>query len=225
MKPKLSENIINFYSKLKIEQKLPEGVEILNPYGDDEVKKVVSRFYRKYYDDNDERILVLGINPGRFGAGVTGIPFTDPVQLEKRCEIINSFDKRPELSSIFIYRMIEAYGSISGFYKKFYLSSISPLGFIKEGKNLNYYDIKALQEAVYDFMLQSLKEQLKFGIRKDVCFCLGQGKNFQFLEKLNKKHQLFNKIIPLAHPRYILQYKRKYVQDYIDEFLLKLAEI
>lgn len=225
MKIKFSENIINFYSKLKIEQRLPEGVEILNPYGDEHVQQVVEAFYRKYYDDNDERILILGINPGRFGAGVTGIPFTDPVQLEKKCGINNSFDKKPELSSIFIYRMIDAFGSINQFYKKFYISSISPLGFIKNGKNLNYYDIKALQEMVYDFMLRSLKEQLNFGIRQDVCFCLGQGKNFQFLEKLNKKHQLFNKIIPLAHPRYILQYKRKYVQDYIDEFVFKLSDI
>ncbi len=224
MNAKLSEKIINFYSKLKIEQKLPEGVEILNPYGNEGVKEVVNIFYRKYYEDNEERIIVLGINPGRFGAGVTGIPFTDPVQLEKRCGIINPFDKKPELSSIFIYRMIEAYGNINDFYKKFFISSISPLGFVKDGKNLNYYDIKSLQEAVYDFMFQSLKEQLKFGIRKDVCFCLGQGKNFRFLETLNKKHQLFNKIIPLAHPRYILQYKRKYVQEYIDEFLFKLTE-
>ncbi|MCF6242932.1 MAG: DUF4918 family protein, partial [Bacteroidales bacterium] len=126
--------------------------------------------------------------------------------------------------SIFIYRLIDAYGSISGFYKKFYIGSVSPLGFVKDGKNLNYYDIKALQEAIYDFMLRSLKEQIKFGIRQDVCFCLGQGKNYHFLESLNKKHKLFAKIIPLAHPRYILQYKRKYVQDYIDEFLHKFSE-
>ncbi len=222
MSTKLSDKIIDFYSKLKITAELPEGVKILNPYGESEVKNVLRAFYRKYYNDNNERFLILGINPGRFGAGVTGIPFTDPVQLETKCEIINNFDKKPELSSIFIYRMIEAYGSIGDFYQKFFISSISPLGFLKDGKNLNYYDIKSLQEALYDFMVKSIKQQLKFGINKEVCFCLGQGKNYKFLMNLNDKHNFFGKIIPLAHPRYILQYKRKYVQDYINEFLMKL---
>ncbi|MCF6242136.1 MAG: DUF4918 family protein, partial [Bacteroidales bacterium] len=74
MSTKLSHKIIDFYSKLKIKEKLPAGVEILNPYGNNPVKKAVNDFYRKYYDDKDERILILGINPGRFGAGITGIP-------------------------------------------------------------------------------------------------------------------------------------------------------
>jgi hypothetical protein len=223
MNTKLSDKIVDFYSKLKITSELPEGVKILNPYGESEVKNVLQTFYRKYYHDNNERFLILGINPGRFGAGVTGIPFTDPVQLETKCGIINNFDKKPELSSIFIYRMIEAYGSVGDFYQKFFISSISPLGFMKDGKNLNYYDIKSLQTSLNDFMVKSIKQQLKFGINKEVCFCLGQGKNYKFLMNLNDKYNFFGKIIPLAHPRYILQYKRKYVQDYINEFLMKLT--
>lgn len=88
-------------------------------------------------------------------------------------------------------------------------------------KNLNYYDIKSLQEALYGFMVKSLKQQLKLGINKELCFCLGQGKNYNFLMKLNEKHNFFEKNIPLAHPRYIMQYKRKYVQDYINDILMK----
>jgi len=218
---KLSEKIINFYLKLNIDAELPEGVEVLNPYGEEEVQRVVKVFHEKYFSDDAERTMIIGINPGRFGAGITGIPFTDPVQLETKCGITNSFDKKPELSSIFVYRMIEAYGNLADFYRKFFIGSVSPLGFLKDGKNLNYYDIKALQEAVYNFMLKSLKQQLAFGINREVCFCLGQGKNYHFLNEMNKKHKLFGKIIPLAHPRYILQYKRKYVQDYIDEFMVK----
>ena len=222
---KFSERIIDFYSRLKIQNELPEGVKVLNPYGDKEVQKAVTAFYRKYYNDSKQRYIILGINPGRFGAGITGIPFTDPVQLETKCGIINNFNKKPELSSIFIYKLIDTYGSISAFYKKFFIGSVSPLGFIKNGKNLNYYDIKKLQDAVSEFIIESLNRQLELGIERKVCFCLGQGKNYHFLTGINKKYNFFDKIIPLAHPRYILQYKRKYVQDYIDEFILKFQNV
>ena len=50
-----------------------------------------------------QRHLLLGINPGRFGGGVTGIPFTDPIRLQNVCGIENNFEKKQELSSVFIY--------------------------------------------------------------------------------------------------------------------------
>ncbi|RLD83893.1 MAG: DUF4918 domain-containing protein [Bacteroidetes bacterium] len=213
------DKILNFYANVQINVKLPEGVDVMNPYGRDEVIEVVTTFYQKYYADTKHRTLILGINPGRFGAGITGIPFTDPVRLEDECKIKNSFDHKPELSSIFIYQMINAFGSIEAFYKQFYISSISPLGFIKDGKNMNYYDSKALQNVLYDFILESIQKQLDFGINREVCYSLGQGKNYKYLLALNKEHHFFKKVIPLAHPRYILQYKRKFVDDYLKSFL------
>lgn len=215
----LSDKILKFYSELQITCKLPNGVNVMNPYDRDEVRRVVTTFYQKYYADNEQRTMILGINPGRFGAGITGIPFTDPVRLEGKCKIMNFFDKKPELSSIFIYQMINAFGSIEQFYNKFYISSISPLGFIKDGKNMNYYDSKVLRNTLHDFILESIQKQLDFGINKEVCYSLGQGKNYKYLLELNKEHHFFKKIIPLAHPRYILQYKRKFVDDYIKEYL------
>lgn len=224
MPTNFSDQIIKFYSKLILKEQLPEKVEILNPYQKPDVMEIVKTFYTKYYADTYKRTMILGINPGRFGAGITGIPFTDPVQLETKCNITNSFDKKTELSSIFIYRLLKAYGSTNSFYKKFYISSVSPLGFIKEGKNINYYDIKSLQDTLSNFIVKNIKKQLKFGINREVCYCLGQGKNYHYLKKLNNKHHFFNKIIPMPHPRYILQYKRKYVQDYIDN-MIELLDI
>ncbi len=66
----------------------PRGVEVLNPYLDDEVMKLCKIFYDKYYNDDRGRVFIVGINPGRFGAGITGIPFTDPVVLEKIVEYL-----------------------------------------------------------------------------------------------------------------------------------------
>jgi hypothetical protein len=68
-----------------------------------------------------------------------------------------------------------------------------------------------------------LTHQLTFGIRRSVCFCLGEGENFKFLSRLNGELKFFEKIIPLAHPRFIMQYRRKKVLDYVRDYLEKLS--
>ena len=87
----------------------------------------------------------------------------------------------------------------------------------KNGKpvNYNYYDNRKLTEAVYDFIVESLLKQIQFGIERDICYCLGAGKNYKFLVQLNDKLKLFGRIVPLEHPRYIMQYRSKKKQMYI----------
>ena len=90
-----SNEVISFYKSLKIGVPLPESCEILNPFKQTEVKKAVGEFYSEYYNDNLKRIFIFGINPGRFGAGITGIPFTDPSRLTEVCGIEHHFPKKP----------------------------------------------------------------------------------------------------------------------------------
>ena len=96
-----ADRILSFYQSLTITAKLPKGVEVLNPYANADTFKYCSAFYHKYYEDNEPRTLILGINPGRYGAGLTGIPFTDPVKLEMICGIKNNLTKKAELSADF----------------------------------------------------------------------------------------------------------------------------
>ena len=167
--------------------------------------------------------MIIGINPGRFGGGVTGIPFTDPIRLEKSCGIANSLPRKAELSSLFIYEMIHAYGGPEKFYKNFYFTSVSPLGFVKDGKNLNYYDVKGLPDLLMPFILSSLQAQLDLGMDRTVAYCLGEGANYKFLNKVNEQHKFFNEIIPLPHPRFIMQYRRKRLAEYIALYLERLS--
>lgn len=220
-----ADHVLKFFQQLNITTPLPDGVGVLNPYQDEQVLELCRKFYKKYYEDDHERILILGINPGRHGGGLTGIPFTDPIKLEKQCGIVNSLQKKPELSADFIYEMINAYGGPVQFYGKFYFSSISPLGFTIDGKNLNYYDIKELQANLREFIIRSLKTAITFNINTTVCYCLGEGQNFKFLNRLNEELQLFRKIVPLAHPRFIMQYRRKKVAEYVADYILKLNQI
>lgn len=215
--------IIAFYQQLDIQAPLPKGVEVLNPFADPDTLNYCRQFYQKYYDDEDSRTLIFGINPGRFGGGLTGIPFTDPKKLEEMCGIKNDLPKRAELSADFIHQMMLEFGGLTTFYQRFYFTSISPLGFTLEGKNLNYYDLKALQSAVEPFVLNCIRQQIDFGAKTSIAFCLGEGANFKYFHKLNEQHSFFDEIVPLPHPRFIMQYKRKQLTQYIAKYIAVLG--
>ncbi len=224
----LAEKIIRFNEALTFEEPLPEGIRIMNPYRDSpDALRVSSLFYRKYYSDNHPRRLILGINPGRFGAGVTGIPFTDTYRLREFCELeIPGLTSR-ETSSAFVYEMINAYGGPEQFYHDFFISAVCPLGFVKINDkdrevNYNYYDDPRLQEIMEPFMVRTIEKQLSFGFLTDRCYCLGNNKNYRYLLKLNQKKGWFGEIIPLEHPRFIMQYRLKQKETYIDKYLTLL---
>jgi len=204
-----SERTLKFYKSLHIDALLPDNIEVLNPYKDKEVIESCKSFYNKYYNDSEGRRIILGINPGRFGAGVTGIPFTDPLRLERECGIANTFKKRSELSSEFIYMLIDQMGGPDHFYKHYFIGAVSPLGFVKDNKNFNYYDSIELMRALKPFIIHNLVEQIGLGINSRKCYCLGQGKNFEYLQMINQELSLFDEIIPIPHPRWVMQYKRK----------------
>ena len=220
-----ADKVNSFNRGLRFDRPLPDDISIMNPFRENpDIIRVTKEFYEKYFGDDNERSIILGINPGRHGAGVTGIPFTDTIRLEQYCGISINGLRSYETSSEFVYNMIEAYGGVKKFYSEHFISAVCPLGFTKPGGsgreiNYNYYDDKKLTETVYDFIVKTLTKQLSFGIKKDKCYCLGSGKNYKFLMELNEKENLFKEIVPLDHPRYIMQYKRKHLRKYINKYL------
>ncbi len=231
MIPTFAEKVISFLKELTYSGSLPEGISIMNPFRDNpDILPLITRFYRRFYNDHNLRHLILGINPGRFGAGVTGIPFTDTHRLNEKCGFSVPDLETFETSSAFIYNMIDVFGGVDKFYSGFFISAVSPLGFTalnSGGKavNYNYYDSRKLIEDVYDFIVESLKKQLEFGIERDICFCLGTGKNYKFISKLNDDLKIFKKIVPLEHPRYVMQYKSKQKQIYINKYIDAFSKI
>lgn len=219
-----ADHVIAFNRTLEFHGSLPGGIRIMNPFQENPLARETSeRFYKKFYDDDRKRHLILGINPGRHGAGVTGVPFTDTKRLESKCGLTIDGLSTHEPSSVFVYELIDACGGVEAFYSDFYITSICPLGFVKlndRGRevNYNYYDSKALTEAVRPFMEWSLRTQLGFGINTDVAFVLGMGKNFQFIEKMNQELGLFGRLEGLEHPRFIMQYKSKEKETYVKRF-------
>ena len=104
------------------------------------------------------------------------------------------------------------------------MSAVCPLGFMKGAVNYNYYDNKQLQEAVSPFITTTFRQQVEIGAKTEVLICIGTNKNYRFLEALNAETGLFKKIIPVEHPRFIMQYRRKKVEEYADQYIAALTE-
>ncbi len=220
--PAYSAKIIRFYNSLEAPAPLPSGIEVLHPQTGSIVRKLVKQFYQKFYPDDQPRRFIFGINPGRFGAGITGINFTGPRQLKDRCGIDHPFGNSSELSAEFIYEVIDRYGGVNKFYSDYFITAMSPLGYTQKGKNLNYYDDKDLEKAVTPFIIESIRRQLAFGTDTSKVICIGGDKNLKFFSSINEKYQFFKEIIPLPHPRFILQYRRKQREQYVQQYLSAL---
>ena len=213
MKKTFGEKVVAFNKKLKFSGNLPEGFEVMNPFFDNpETITVMSKFYQKFYNDYHQRKFIIGINPSRRGAGVTGVPFTDTKRLETVCGIEMKSAHTHEISSVFLYDVIEHFGGVEVFYEKFFINSPFPLAIIRKtlkgNLNANYYDDKDLFEAVKPFMIQSLKDHIDLGLDTSEVFILGK-KNATFIDKINSQEKFFEKMTVLEHPRYIQQYKIK----------------
>lgn len=221
-----AEQVVSFNLNLKYEGSLPVDFQVLNPYlNNPETLVVMEKFYHKYYNDSDKRKFLIGINPSRHGAGVTGVPFTDTKRLESVCGIPMASAYTHEVSSVFVYDMIAEYGGAEEFYREVYINSPFPLAIVRKSKgswiNANYYDDKALFNDVKDFMIDSLKKHISLNLETSEVFIMGK-KNADFITKLNQEAGLFDKMTVLEHPRYIQQYKSKDKQLYIDKYILAL---
>jgi uracil DNA glycosylase superfamily protein len=251
--PTFADKAIRYFSHLKTPRNIPSEFQIVNPYDNAEVKRIVPLFFNKFYDDSNERLFVLGINHGRFGGGTTGLSFTDPVALREFCGIENSLGTRRELSSRFIYMVVQRFGAIHGtatpqhgvpglaappkaaeFFSKIFLSALYPLTILTGGRtrnpkgqthrsvptsvNCNYYDDKELYKFLRNDIVSSVEQQIKIGARRDLIVCLGR-RNSKFLEEINKEFKLFEEILVLDHPRWIMQYRLKSVEKYVEEYL------
>ncbi|MGI6073800.1 MAG: SMUG2 DNA glycosylase family protein [Fermentimonas sp.] len=227
MQQTFAEKVIAFNLNLHYDGNLPEGFRVLNPFSNNsETREVMQAFYQKYYNDYKSRKFIIGINPGRHGAGVTGIPFTDTKRLKSVCGINMQSAHTHEISSVFIYDMIAAFGGAELFYQNYYINSPFPLAIIRQDGNdrwlnANYYDDKELFKMVSDFMIDSLKQHIALGLDCSEVYVLGK-KNADFIKKLNKKGTLFERIVILEHPRYIQQYKSKERERYIQKYLQAL---
>jgi len=214
----INKDVIAYFKALEV-PKVPAEYEVMNPYKQQETMKVVKAFADEYLQDDHQRTLLFGINPGRFGSGITGISFTDPIRLKEVLGIDHPFAMRPELSSEFIYEVITAFGGPQHFYRHFFISAVYPLGFLHQGKNINYYELKNWRSYMEAEIIREMEAQLRWNVSRKQAICIGKGENFKVLTQLNKEHGWFEQLEVLPHPRWILQYRRKDKLLHVDRYL------
>lgn len=225
----VAQEILEFNDNLgRVSLEVLKGFNLINAFNGankDTVKRVLYKFYTKYYNDTDKRFMILGSSPARRGTALTGVPFEDVKYLQKDTGISLDVFGANKRSSSFLYEVMEKYGGRQKFYKQFYMNFVCPLGVEKinlKGNwvNCNYYENAALKKCLHPFIVDSLRCQIDFNIDTTVCFCIGSGENFKFLTNINNKHHFFDTIVPLEHPRFIMQYnadrKEEFMQKYVN---------
>jgi len=117
----------------------------------------IKKFNEKYYKGSYPKTVLCGINPGKNGAGKTGIPFIDFSSLSELIEGVETTGT--ERSAQFFYDVVQEIGA-ERFYRSFYVTNISWLGFIKDGKNVNYYTLsdnaKAFIYKIFEFEIRQV---------------------------------------------------------------------
>lgn len=218
-------SILSWYDDLKLNVDLPENIRVLNPYADmsANTRSALETFYHRFYGDENPRGIIMGINPGRLGAGVTGIPFTDTPALES-IGISNPDVQSTETSADYVWNVIEAFGGPDRFFGKYFIGAVSPLGFIQKNDkgnwvNFNYYDTPEVMELLTPFIVQQVQLQKELCGNPSVAYLLGTGQNAKAMNKLNDQHHFYEKIIALEHPRFIMQYRRKRMDEFIEKFV------
>lgn len=219
-----AQKVIEFNKKLsQISVELPDGFKIINPFNGEQkeiVNEISTTFYKKFYNDFNKRRLILGSSPARRGTAITGVPFEDAAHLQKETGILIDKFYINKSSSDFLYDVIEKYGGCKKFYSDFYMNFVCPVGITRTNSkgnevNCNYYEDKKVQEILYSLIVNSIQEQIDLGIDTSICYCIGSGENYKFLCKINEKYKFFEEIIPLEHPRFIMQYNSKHKDKFL----------
>ena len=73
-------------------------------------------------------------------------------------------------------------------------------------------------------MRETFKKQRSFGA-KQTAVVLGKGKNYKHVSDINTECGFFDEVVPLDHPRFIMQYRRKKVDEYIERYITLLRKV
>ena len=175
-------------------------------------REVADAFWSTFYPGDLPREVICGLNPGRLGAGLTGVPFTDFLSLSKLLPGIKRNDT--EASAQFFFQVVQAVGA-EAFFKRFYVTNISAVGFLKAGKNLNYHDLPQGARGVVE---RNFNEEMQVVAPTRV---IALGRHAYASVKKNLPSGV--EVSYLAHPSWIMTYRRSeadaWVRRYIDALM------
>ena len=154
--------------------------------------ETVLEFNRSYYGDTIPKVVICGINPGRNGAGKTGVPFLDFKSLSEL--IPNLTNQEAERSAKFFFDIVSHFGA-QKFYQTFYVTNISWVGYTEKNNNLNYF---SLPKNAKKFVYEQFVHEMSF-VKPTTIISLGREVHTTVSELFGEE---VNKSIVLPHPNY-----------------------
>lgn len=213
----VSAKVIDFYKNFSLPSVLPSDIVVHNPYDDPMRQKAIESFYKKFFADDEPRVHLIGINPSRITETSSGINYTDGFALENFCGITNDFSKSRELTSEFFYMVVEEFGSAENFYKEIFAWAMMPFSVTRVSKYKNYYE-----DDVFDHLIDMVQSNIQWISnlpKKGKVVIIGTGENKKMFESLPGSPFGYDNVQFLPHPRWIMQYKRAYVKNYVQQYV------
>lgn len=204
-----SENLNRYTLNYEFKRLLNEnGISMLEGYLDQ--SDIMDAFCEKFYSNQIPKIVICGINPGRLGAGLTGVPFFDFASLSKIFPSIQRNDT--ENTAQFFFKVIEKIG-VERFFKYFYITNVSSVGYSKGKSNFNF---NKLPDNLQSIVFSNFAKEIEL-IKPAKIIALGEAAFNGVESALGKNNYRLEK---LKHPSWIMQYKRDeinfWVQAYAD---------
>ena len=209
------DQVINFYANFRKTNFFDSSYQLHNPFDAPSRRAAIEEFCAKFYDDDKPRVHLIGINPSRLVTSSTGVNYTDGFALKEFCGIDNSFSKSRELTATFFYEMINQVGGSETFYSRVFAWAALPVAITDGNSYTNYYDVP--EESVRELVLNNLRWMMSLPNLGRLVI-VGTGENKKFLESLPGYPFGYNEIVSLPHPRWIMQYNRKNIAKYVDEY-------
>ena len=169
------------------------GIDILTGFRAN--KATVAKFYHHYVFPHQPKGALCGINPGRLGAGKSGVPFVDRAFLSEL--LGENVGDDVERSARFFRDVVKHFGA-KKFYSAIHVTNISAYGFKKGRRNLNYYD---LDHDIVDVILKGFAGEMELMNIREIVPCSQQV--HATLTNLQARGLLQAKIDPpLKHPNW-----------------------
>jgi uracil-DNA glycosylase len=179
----------------------------------EEGQAAIDAFWNTYYPEGPPRTVICGLNPGRFGAGQTGIPFMDFLSLSQLLPGIQRLDS--ERSAGFIFRVVQAYGA-EAFFQRFYVTNVASVGFLRDGKNLNY---PALPEQALEIVERNFLAEMEI-VKPERIISLGREVHRTVLKLLGDRVECES---CLPHPAWVATYRSASMGEWVGRYVAEIG--
>ena len=212
-------DFFNFFEEKYSNTLKSKNIRILSEFLDNE--KNIIEFHKKYVEPNSPKIVICGINPGRKGAGKTGIPFIDFASLTRMLPDIKENDS--EQTAKFFFSVIQKIG-IENFYKNFHVTNLSWFGFSRIDKNKNVnYDNEDIPAEIKNCLIDKFVEEMEL-INPDYIITLSKDVLYE-LKSLKEQKKISSEIgARLNHPSWITTYRSKDINMWKIKYVETLSE-